>query len=128
MPNDIAQGIATIDPNGPQPFVQVYDCPNNFGVFTLTLHDSTGAAVCILASNANSYNAPQVRYVLPLPANQAASKVLVCQVTLVPAGTQGPLNFTLNVFQGDQIVDNGSAKLTIDSTQPENAAIRVVLQ
>lgn len=129
MPNPIAQGTATVDPNGPQLFVEVYDGPNNFGVFTLTLNDgATGAALSYLATNANSYNVPQLRYPVPLPANQLTGKVLVCLVTLVPAGTQGPLNFTLNVFQNNKTIDDGNAKLAITSAQPENGAIRVVFQ
>jgi hypothetical protein len=129
MPNPIVSATATVDPTGSQPFVQVYDSPNNFGVFTLTLNDgTTGATLGTLASNANSYDSPQVRYPLPVPSNQAAGKILVCQVTLVPAGTQGPLQFTLNVVQDDRQIDNGNAKLNIDSAQPENGAIRIVLQ
>ena len=128
MPNDVAQGSATINPAGSQPFIQVYDSPNNFGVFTLSLHDAAGATLALLATNANSFDTPQVRYVLPLLAAQAIGKVIVCRVTLVPAGAAKPLNFTLNVVQDDQIVDDGLARLSLDSNQPENAAIRVILK
>lgn len=127
--SNVAQGTATVDPTGPQLFVEVYDGTNNFGVFTLTLNDAmTGATLASLATNANSYNVPQLRYPVPLAANQLAGKVLVCVVTLVPAGTQGPLDFTLNVFQNNKVVDDGNAKLSIPSAQPENGAIRVVFQ
>jgi hypothetical protein len=129
MADPIAQSIATVNPAGSQPFVQVYDSPNNFGVFTLSLHDgASGATLSVLASNANSDDTPDVRYVIPLLASQTAGKILVCRVTLVPAGTAGPLGFTLNVVQDDKIIDDGKAALSIASNQPENGAIRVVLQ
>jgi hypothetical protein len=125
----IAQGIATVNPAGTPPFVQVFDCANNSGVFTLSLHDgTTGATLSILAENVNSFSTPQVRYVLPLPAAQLAGKILVCRVTLIPAGQIQPLGFTLNVVQDDQIIDDGNARLSIASSQPENAGIRVELQ
>ena len=129
LPTTIAQATATVNPKGSQPFVQVYDSENNFGVFTLSLHDGdSGATLSILASNTNSYTTPQVRYVLPLLAAETAGKVLVCRVTLVPAGTQGPLGFTLNVVQDDKVIDDGKAKLYFDTAEPTNAAIRVALQ
>jgi hypothetical protein len=127
MDNPVAQATAKINPAGSQPFVQVFDSINNFGVFTLSLHDASGSTLALLASNANSFDTPKVRYVIPLLAAQAVGKVLVCRVTLVPAGALKPLGFTLNVVQDDRIIDDGNAKLSIDSNQPENAAIRVVL-
>jgi hypothetical protein len=128
MNNSVAQATAKIDPAGSQPFVQVFDSPNNFGVFTLSVHDGvTGATLSILATNANSFDTPQVRYVIPLLAAQAVGKVIVCRVTLVPAGAVKPLGFTLNVVQDDRVVDDGRARLSLDSNQPENAAIRVQL-
>ena len=128
MADPVAQATAKINPAGGQPFVQVFDRVNNFGVFTLSLHDGvTGATLSILASNANSYTTPQVRYVIPLLAAQAVGKILVCRATLVPAGAVKPLGFTLNVVQDEQVIDDGNAILSIDSNEPSNAAIRVEL-
>jgi hypothetical protein len=132
MASRIARATATIQPNGAQPFVEVFDSPDNFAVFTLSLHDKeSGATLSTLATNENSFdfNQPKVKYVLPLAPEALPGKVLVCAMTLVPvAPGAGRLKFTLNVKQGTSVVDDGGGVLDLPSTEPITAAIRLELQ
>jgi hypothetical protein len=127
-----ASSTATVIRTGPPVTVKLFDSQNNFGVYTLTYHDvTTGGLLATLATNVNSHdpappgNVPNA-YLLPRPAATTPGTVAVCLVTLVPVGTAGPIQFSMQAFQGEQRIDDGKAVLQINAAVPTNEAIRMV--
>jgi hypothetical protein len=127
-----ASSTATVIRMGPPVTVKLFDGPNNFGVYALSYHEvTTGGLLATLATNVNSHdpappgNQPNT-YALPRTAATTPGTVAVCLVTIVPIGTAGPIQFSIQAFQGDQRIDDNLGKLLINSAAPTNEAIRMV--